>query len=139
MSKGWQYSPGEWRLICDVCGIKYKSSESKFRWDGLITCPKCFEHRHPQDYLKARPDKITVPFLRPIATEVFVELSCNLVTGSGFADYGTADCARADMTYGMTIAELIQYAYCTYDKKTGVAGVGYAGCMVPMFNADAYL
>ena len=107
MAKGWNYSPGEWRLICDVCGIKYKSSESKFRWDGLITCPKCFEHRHPQDYLKARPDKITVPFLRPIATEVYTQI-CDIATSSGYADFGTADCAQADTTNGMTSADIIK-------------------------------
>lgn len=108
MSRGWNYRPANWNVICDVCGIKYKASDSKFRWDGLITCPKCFEHRHPQDYLKARPDKITVPYLRPIVTEVYVH-TCGLDTGSGYADFGTADCSRADTTYGMTPEDLDRY------------------------------
>lgn len=138
MSKGWNYKPASWNIICDVCGIKYKASESKFRWDGLITCPKCFEHRHPQDYLKARPDKITVPFLRPIATEVFIE-ACNMATGSGYSDLATADCAHAEITYGMTASELIQYTYCSLENKTGIAGIGITGCMISAYNADAYL
>lgn len=60
------YVSGEWNLICDVCSKKIKASDAKQRWDGLIVCPDDFEHRHPQDYVKAKIDKITVPFTRPI-------------------------------------------------------------------------
>ena len=57
---------GEFNLLCDVCSKKIKASDAKQRWDGLIVCPSDFEHRHEQDYVKARTDKITVPFTRPI-------------------------------------------------------------------------
>ena len=65
------YSPGSWNIICDSCSKKIKASESKQRWDGLIVCPSCYEQRHPQDFVKARQDKITVPFSRPRPPDVF--------------------------------------------------------------------
>lgn len=131
MSKGWNYRAANWNIICDVCGIKYKASDSKFRWDGLITCPKCFEHRHPQDYLKARPDKITVPYLRPqptVADETFVTMWCDKVTQQGKADTGVADCALADHSLG-----------CTFFGRGGVAGSGVTGCAIAGNLLEGYL
>ena len=65
------YVSGEWNLICDVCSKKIKASDAKQRWDGLIVCPSDFEHRHPQDYVRAKTDKITVPFTRPRPVDGF--------------------------------------------------------------------
>lgn len=69
------YTSGEWNLICDVCSKKIKAGEAKKRWDGLIVCPSDFEHRHEQDYVRARTDKITVPFTRPIPPLTFTNVS----------------------------------------------------------------
>lgn len=63
---------GAWNVTCDVCSKKIKASEAKQRWDGLIVCPSDFEHRHPQDFVKAKTDKITVPYVRPIPTDTFI-------------------------------------------------------------------
>ena len=62
---------GEWNLICDVCSIKYKAGKAKHRWDGFIVCPNCYEQRHPQDFVRSRQDKITVPYIRPPA-DIFI-------------------------------------------------------------------
>ena len=64
---------GEFNLLCDVCSKKIKASDAKQRWDGLIVCPSDFEHRHPQDYVRAKTDKITVPFTRPRPVDLFVD------------------------------------------------------------------
>lgn len=69
------YVSGEWNLICDVCSKKIKAHDAKQRWDGLVVCPDDFEHRHPQDYVKAKIDKITVPFTRPIPPLTFTNVS----------------------------------------------------------------
>lgn len=66
------YVSGGWNVICDSCGKKIKASEAKQRWDGLIVCPADFEMRQPQDFVKARADKITVPFTRPRPTDDFI-------------------------------------------------------------------
>ena len=59
------FKSGEWNLICDSCAKKIKSSIAKQRWDGFIVCPNCYEQRHPQDFVKAKIDKIIVPYIRP--------------------------------------------------------------------------
>ena len=66
---------GDWNLICDSCGKKVKASEAKQRWDGFIVCPDDYETRHPQDFVKARTDKITVLFTRPIPPLMFTNVS----------------------------------------------------------------
>ena len=69
------YVSGNWNVICDVCSKKIKASDAKQRWDGLIVCPDDYEHRHPQDYVRAKTDKITVPFTRPIPPLTFTNVS----------------------------------------------------------------
>lgn len=71
MARGWSYRPGDWNAICDSCGKKLKASELKKRWDGLMVCADDFEHRHPQDFIKPRSDKIYVPWSRPQSTDSF--------------------------------------------------------------------
>ncbi len=67
------YISGEWNVICDVCSEKIKAHEARKRWDGFIVCPDDWEERHPQDFVRARQDKITVPFMRPRPPDVFVD------------------------------------------------------------------
>lgn len=140
------YIPGSWNVICDSCGKKIKASEAKQRWDGLIVCPDDFEMRQPQDFVKARADKISVPFTRPRPTDEFV-FSCDLFTSSNAADVGVADCAKAnniawwvqfyyDLNYNY---EDWQKQYCTPNTQTAVAGIGYAGCCIAGYNLDGYL
>lgn len=59
------YKDGDWNAICDQCGVKEKASKLKLQWDGLQTCPKCFDKRHPQDFVRGVKDEQQVPFTRP--------------------------------------------------------------------------
>lgn len=95
------YISGEFNLICDVCSKKIKAHEAKHRWDGLVVCPEDYEQRHPQDFVKARQDKISIPFNRPRPTDEFVIIACTAYTAQGIADLGTADCAMSDTDYGL--------------------------------------
>lgn len=58
-----RYEPGDWNAIDDVSGLQYKASEMSRQWDGLRTADP--EERHPQDFLRVRPDRIRVPWARP--------------------------------------------------------------------------
>ena len=43
------YALGKYaKAICDRCGFEYKLSALKEEWNGLKTCPECFEPKHPQ-------------------------------------------------------------------------------------------
>jgi hypothetical protein len=71
---------GTWNVICDQCGVKRKADQVCKRWDGLVVCtpatrPGCFEHRQPQDFVRARIDDQTVPFKRPESTDQFVDVT----------------------------------------------------------------
>ena len=55
-----QFILGDSNAICDVCGFKKKQSQLKKRWDGAMVCSEDWESRHPQDMIKARPERNNV-------------------------------------------------------------------------------
>lgn len=65
---------GEWNAACDVCGFKFKSSMLKKRWDGLMTCDKDWEMRHPQDFLRVNKEVISPPWARPEGEDIFISV-----------------------------------------------------------------
>ena len=90
---------GAWNVTCDVCSRKIKSGEAKQRWDGLIVCPDDYEHRHEQDYVKSKTDKISVPFQRPIQTPDYTV--CTLEGSSATPNFAIAGCMVAgNILYG---------------------------------------
>ena len=72
---------GDWNAICDVCGFKFKASQMKKRWDGLMVCHSDYELRNPQDFLRLPKEQINTPWSRPEHTDVF--LTDNVLTESG--------------------------------------------------------
>lgn len=91
------YLVGTHWFICDVCGQKYRSTEKKKRWDGLIVCPSDFEQDHPQKFIRVEADGQAVPNPRPRPEDVFKEgLACTLLTRTPTSDVGIADCMTVD-------------------------------------------
>lgn len=69
-------APGQYNAVCDRCGFEFLSGKIKREWTGLRVCHgpgtnDCFEARHPQDFVKGRKDKQTVPWSRPEPPDVF--------------------------------------------------------------------
>lgn len=52
--------------ICDSCGFKYPRSHLRADGQdkGAMVCGKCYNPRHPQEYLRIRPGR-TLPWDRP--------------------------------------------------------------------------
>lgn len=98
------YTSGQWNLICDVCGKKIKAGKSKQRWDGFIVCEDDYEHRHPQDFVKARQDKISVSFTRPRPPDLFTDID--------YVDTGNIN-------------------YCTITGQQAIPSLAIPGCVVP--------
>lgn len=48
-----------------MCGLTYRMSEMRKRWDGALVCPPDFETRHPQDFSRAARDVEAVKNARP--------------------------------------------------------------------------
>jgi hypothetical protein len=45
------YKPGNWLAICDRCGREYLSGELRKMWNGLMVDSRCWEPRHPQEFI----------------------------------------------------------------------------------------
>lgn len=73
MTPGWEL--GKWLVICQVCGWKKPSDQIKRRWDGVLVCEEDFETRHPQEFVRPRPDEQKVPFTNPEPTDTFVDVT----------------------------------------------------------------
>jgi hypothetical protein len=73
------YKPGDWNCVCDRCGFQYKASELKKTWDGLMVCPKDYEPRHPQDFVRGVKDDQSVPWSKPEAPDSFTSGATALV------------------------------------------------------------
>jgi len=99
MSRGWTYVSGDWNVLCDVCSFKVKASTTKKRWDGFVVCPSCFETRHPQDFIRARNDKISVPFSRPQPEDQFTSTSyITIYVDDGYLEVVGAGISRQTYT-----------------------------------------
>lgn len=61
-----------WKAICDRCGFEYWSDELRKEWTGLMVCRADWEPRHPQDTIRAKPDRQAPPWVRPDPEESFV-------------------------------------------------------------------
>lgn len=50
------YLKGAWDFYCDICGLKYKSTEARRKWNGTIVCFRCWE---------PKPASLTPPPIPP--------------------------------------------------------------------------
>jgi hypothetical protein len=77
------YKSGTWNSLCDICGFKFKSDLLRKRWDGLMTCSKDFETRHPADLLRVPREDTSVAWSRPEPTKVFATIDYPITTEDG--------------------------------------------------------
>lgn len=96
MTSPTRYVKGSWKAVCDSCGQRFPSSQLRKRWDGLMVCPKDFEVRHPQDFVRAKVDIQVVPWSRPESEDYQFELACT--TRTSIAWYASAGCMIAGNT-----------------------------------------
>ncbi len=73
------YVKGQWNVICDRCGYKFKSGQIRKEWNGLRVCKgpstnNCWEPRHPQDFVKGKADRQAPPWARPEPPDVDVSV-----------------------------------------------------------------
>lgn len=57
-----RHKPGDWLYACQRCGFTKYASEIRKEWTGLRVCDRCWDPRHPQDFVRGRKDDIAVPF-----------------------------------------------------------------------------
>ncbi len=66
------YKSGDNWVVCQVCGMDIYASDIKKRWDGILVCPEDYETRHPQDFVRARKDRVAADIVAPKSSEVSV-------------------------------------------------------------------
>lgn len=86
---------GDWNAVCDICGFRFKASQLRKNWKGEYVCRDDFELRHPQEFVRVAPEKISVPWARPEG-DLFVGPACFIWMQTAYADLGTADCMKAN-------------------------------------------
>lgn len=66
------FVPNDWNAQCDCCGVDWKGSQLRLRWDNARVCAECWEPRNQQDFVRGKPDKQAPPWTRPAPAPVFV-------------------------------------------------------------------
>jgi hypothetical protein len=69
------FKSGDWNVLCEICGFKFKASELKETWDNKRVCVQDFEVRHPLDLIRAPKPEKALPWTRPEPTNQFVTVS----------------------------------------------------------------
>jgi hypothetical protein len=88
------YIPGDEWVECQSCGLEYRKSQMRRRWDGLIVCQYDWEPRHPQDFVRARKDDMAAKgLINSPSDETFIETVCGDRTA--VAGEAIAGCAIA--------------------------------------------
>lgn len=59
--KARDYKAGDYYIVCDYSGFKIKRSEARMTWDGYLVRKDFWEQRQPQDFVRGRRDKISIP------------------------------------------------------------------------------
>ena len=106
------YATGKYALAhCDRCGFRYKLLELRKEWNGLKTCPSCYEMKHPQ--LNPRPKKADAQALRdarPSRTEpaVAVLLRLNPFT-TGTASVNPTTVTVQEHAHGRSASSTVRF------------------------------
>jgi len=64
------YKRGDYLVETDGLGIIAHRSECEIQYDGKLKLKSNVDPRHPQEFLRMKKDKQSVPIPRPISTPV---------------------------------------------------------------------
>ena len=77
-----------------MCGRKKKAGELVKNWQGQYRCPEHNEPRHPQEFVRAQTEIISVPWAQP--PQDFDILICTFNGQSAIPDLAIPDCSLPD-------------------------------------------
>lgn len=85
------YAPGDWNVVCYVCGWKYKASMMVKHWQGYYVCPKDWEARQPQDFVRGVADTQIPPWTQPFPGLIFTPV-CGAEDTTAIPYFATPGC-----------------------------------------------
>lgn len=63
---------GYYKAECAICGFEFYNDELQKNWKGQYVDKRCFEPRHPQDFVRGKPDPQALPWTQPASPDTFV-------------------------------------------------------------------
>lgn len=60
-----EYDFRNYRVYCDICGLPYRSTETRKNWRGQRVCDADWEEKSPQENLKIQSDIQVQKNMRP--------------------------------------------------------------------------
>lgn len=69
-----QIIPGDPWVICDICGSRFRMSQTRKTWDGLRVCPEDYDPKHPLLNIRGKADRQAVFDSRPEPPDRFVAI-----------------------------------------------------------------
>lgn len=67
------YKPGDHWVTCDISGEVIRASDAVTTWDNLVVRKQSNDPRHPQEFIRGLPDRITPDGpVRPEPADVIV-------------------------------------------------------------------
>ena len=137
------YKHGDFNAICDVCGFKFKGSELKKRWDGVMVCEQDWEPRQQQDLIRGIKEDTSTPYSKPEATNIYPTGYVQALAGATTitsADLGTDNRVVVDVVQQLSGVYTQGAVTITIDNTitTGkvviIKGVTSAGVSVTVIN-----
>ena len=78
------YHEGDHAVICDICGLRFRKSQTSYNWKHQLVCGHCWEERNPQEYqVTPKGDPQGVPDPRPRSTVTYIQQYYELKESSG--------------------------------------------------------
>lgn len=60
-----KYVAGDWNAACYECGRTRKASSMRRHWQGYYVCPEHWEAKHPQEFVRGRPESAKPSWVQP--------------------------------------------------------------------------
>ena len=123
------YKPGDYWCICPVTGLKIRASKMRFRWDGEFVSKEAWEMRHPQEFVRPKADKQSVPVARPEQTDVFLEGT--QTTYLSYISQESDDCIRYDSQFSTTGQGILGTYYWNQNAFSTICGCRFSNVVIP--------
>jgi len=66
---------GRHKFVCQKDGKEYYSEDKRIQWDGLIVYKKNLDQRHPQDFVRAVKEDVSVKNPSPEGEDTFISVT----------------------------------------------------------------
>jgi|SRR5580765_2637634 len=115
------WKPGDWNIICSICGTKLKFGDAVRNWQGMWRHVRCNEPRPAQDFVHAiNSQEMAIPYPQTMG-EVDIQI-CTLETSGSLPGVAVGGCMLPGVSTGFP---------CTTLSMDGLPGDSVGGCFLP--------